>query len=69
MDIPDMRVQVVKRELNQGALAGFDSTVTKYAALLVIAALDSFDQAAFDQANRDGYREGFEAGQRHCRHS
>jgi len=69
MDTADMRIQVVKHELNQGALAGFSSTVTDYAALLVIAALDSFDQTALDQANRDGYREGFEAGQRHCRHS
>lgn len=39
----DMRIEVVKREINQGALAGYDSQITDYAAALVIVALDSFD--------------------------
>lgn len=39
----DMRIEVVKRELNQGALAGNGSAITEYAAALVVAALDSFD--------------------------
>jgi len=58
----DMRIEVVKRELSQGALAGYGSAATDYAARLIIAALDSFDAAALDQAHRDGYRDGFEAG-------
>ena len=60
----DMRIEVVKRELNQGALAGLDSTVTDYAGRLVIAALDSYDEAALDQAYRLGYYDGFERGQK-----
>lgn len=40
----DMRIEIVKRELNQGALAGLDSQITDHAARLVIAALDSYDQ-------------------------
>jgi hypothetical protein len=40
----DMRIQVVRREINQGALAGMSSQISEYAAALVIAALDTFDQ-------------------------
>jgi hypothetical protein len=40
----DMRIEVVKRELNQGALGGSGTAVTDYAARLIIAALNSFDQ-------------------------
>ena len=63
----DMRIEIVKREINQGALAGFCSEITDYAAVLVIAALDSYDEAALKQA----YREGFEAGDenRRMRHA
>jgi hypothetical protein len=56
--ISDMRIEVVKREINQGALAGFDSTITDQAALLIIAALDSFDQQALEDAWRRGFRQG-----------
>jgi hypothetical protein len=54
-----MRIEVVKRELNQGALAGFDSSVTEYAARLVIAALDSFDEEAL----KAEFRRGFDAAE------
>lgn len=57
--IADMRIEVVKREINQGALAGFDSIVTDQAAALVIAALDSYDASVPATA----YREGFEAAE------
>ncbi|WP_326564541.1 hypothetical protein [Micromonospora peucetia] len=50
----DMRIEVVKRELNQGALAGIGSQVTDSAALMVIAALDSFDQDALRRAHAEG---------------
>lgn len=39
----DMRREIVLRELNQGALAGFQSEVTGQAADLVLAALDRYD--------------------------
>lgn len=39
----DMRIEVVKREVNQGALAGHGSEITDYAAALIIAALDNYD--------------------------
>ena len=39
----DMRREIVLREINQGALAGFRSEITKQAADLVIAALDRYD--------------------------
>lgn len=39
----DMRRQIVLRELNQGALSGFQSEVTEQAADLVLAALDRYD--------------------------
>ncbi|MER6488769.1 hypothetical protein ABT264_35135 [Streptomyces virginiae] len=42
----DMRRQIVLRELNQGALAGLQSTVSEQAADLVLAALDRYDQWA-----------------------
>lgn len=63
----DMRIEIVKREINQGALAGFRSEITDYAAALVIAALDSYDEAALKQAYRAGYRDGFESGDRNRR--
>lgn len=59
----DMRIEVVKREINQGALAGLGRQITDYAAKLVIAALDSYDEEAY----RAEYREGFEAGMRNAR--
>ena len=59
----DMRIEIVKREINQGALAGFDSEITDYAARLVIAALDSFDESVV----RDAFRHGFERGEENMR--
>jgi hypothetical protein len=61
--IADMRIEVVKRELNQGALAGFDSSITDYAARLIIAALDSFDEDALKQE----FRRGFQLGEENAR--
>lgn len=58
----DMRVEVVKREINQGALAGMGSAITDYAALLIVNALDSFDE----EAAKAEYRSGFEAGMRNA---
>jgi hypothetical protein len=54
----DVRIQVVLRELSQGALAGIDSQVTEYAARLVVAALDSFDYQSLQTAWGDGFRAG-----------
>lgn len=61
--LADMRIEVVKRALNQGALAGFSSTVTDFAARLVIAELDSFDEEAL----RMEFRRGFELGEANAR--
>ncbi len=58
-DIADMRIEVVKQELNQGAFAGFSSSITDHAARLVIAALDSLDEAALAAE----FRRGFEFGE------
>jgi hypothetical protein len=60
----DMRVEIVKRELNQGALAGMNRSITDYAALLVIAALDSYDAHAYRTAYHRGFRDGFKASGR-----
>lgn len=60
-DHADMRIEVVKREINQGALAGFDTAITDYAARLVIAALDSYDQGALDRAYQQWYADGLTA--------
>lgn len=45
----DMRIEVVRRELNQGALAGMHSEVTEHAAALVVAALDAYEQHLREQ--------------------
>jgi hypothetical protein len=58
----DMRIEIVKRELNQGALSGMNRQVCDYAAQLVIAALDSFDNWCREEALKMEYRAGFEAG-------
>lgn len=58
-DYADMRIEIVRRELAQGALAGFGAGLTAYAARLVIAALDSFDEHMI----ADSYRQGFDAGE------
>lgn len=60
----DMRIEIVKRELNQGALAGTGSAVTDYAARLVIAALDSFDEYCSEEDRKAEFRRGFELGVR-----
>jgi hypothetical protein len=39
----DLRREIVKREINQGALSGMSREVTEYAADLVLAALNRFD--------------------------
>lgn len=54
----DMRVQIVMREINQGALAGFSSEISEYAAGLVIQALDTFDYQSVQTAWGDGFRAG-----------
>jgi hypothetical protein len=54
----DMRIQVVLRELNQGALAGLGSEISEYAARLIIQALDSFDYQSLHTAWGDGFRAG-----------
>src|SRR5258708_12601756 len=54
----DMRIQVVMREISQGALAGMDSAITEHAARLIIAALDTFDYQALQTAWGDGFRQG-----------
>jgi len=54
----DLRIEVVKRAINQGALAGMPSEISDYAAWLVIDALDSFDAAAEQRAYAQGLRQG-----------
>lgn len=56
----DMRIQVVLREINQGALAGlgYQSQIGEYAARLIISALDDFDYQALQTAWGDGFRTG-----------
>lgn len=54
----DMRIQVVLREINQGALAGMGSQISEQAARLVITALDDFDYRAVQTAWGDGFRAG-----------
>lgn len=61
-----MRIEVVRREINQGALAGLGSEISLYAARLVITALDSFDEAALNYAYGAGFRQGV-AFERHRR--
>jgi hypothetical protein len=54
----DMRIEVVKRAINQGALAGMGSEISDYAAWLVIDALDTFDADAEQRAHAQGLRQG-----------
>lgn len=56
----DMRIQIVTREINQGALAGlgYQSQIGEYAARLIISALDDFDYQALNRAWGDGFRAG-----------
>jgi len=54
----DMRIEVVRRAINQGALAGMDVTISDYAAWLVIDALDTFDADAEQRAYARGFRQG-----------
>lgn len=60
----DMRIQVVQRAINLGALAGMQSEITEYAAWLVIDALDSFDTTTEQRSYGQGFRQGaaFERG-------
>jgi hypothetical protein len=55
----DMRIEIVKREINQGALAGLGSKISDYAAQLVINALDTYDEEAL----KAEFRRGFDAGE------
>jgi len=59
----DMRIEVAKRAINQGALAGMGSEVSDYAAWLVIDALDSFDADATQRAWSAGFRQGVAFGE------
>jgi hypothetical protein len=59
----DMRIQVVRRAINQGALAGLGSEVSDYAAWLVIDALDSFDADADRRSYEQGFRQGVAFGE------
>lgn len=59
----DMRIEVVRRAINQGALAGMDVTISDYAAWLVIDALDSFDADAEQRAYARGFRQGVVVGE------
>lgn len=54
----DMRIEVVRRAINQGALAGMDIEISDYAARLVIVALDSFDARSRQQAYAAGFKQG-----------
>lgn len=45
----DLRIEVVRREINQGALAGLGSEISDYAAALVVAALDGVDKHLRDR--------------------
>jgi hypothetical protein len=56
----DMRIEVVKRAINQGALAGMQVAISDYAAWLVIDALDSFDADAEQRAYTRGLNQGAE---------
>jgi len=49
IDDGDMRIEIVRREINQGALAGLESAITDQAAAMVIAVLDSFDRHLGDR--------------------
>ena len=53
-----MRIEVVKRAINQGALSGMQSEISDYAAWLVIDALDTFDEYADQSAYRRGFKQG-----------
>lgn len=57
-DLADMRIEIVKRELHQGALAGMDIGVSDYAARLIIAALDTFDAEVQQRAYAQGFLQG-----------
>ena len=54
----DMRIEIVKRAINHGALAGMPSGISDYAAWLVINALDSFDADVEQRAYAQGFRQG-----------
>jgi hypothetical protein len=54
----DLRIEVVKRTIDQGALAGMGVEISDYAAWLVIDALDSFDADAEQRAYAQGFRQG-----------
>jgi hypothetical protein len=58
----DMRIEVAKRAINQGALAGMPSEISDYAAWLVIDALDSFDADMEQRAYARGFSQGVEFG-------
>jgi hypothetical protein len=57
-DLADMRIEIVRRELTQGALAGMNSEISGYAAHLIIAALDTFDAEIQQRAYAQGFLQG-----------
>jgi hypothetical protein len=63
-----MRIEVVRRTINQGALAGMGSEISDYAAWLVIDALDSFDADAEQRAYAQGFRQGVAFGEFRASH-
>ena len=62
----DLRIETVKRAINQGALAGMPSEISDYAAWLVIDALDSFDADADQRSYAQGFRQGVAFEQARC---
>lgn len=54
----DMRIQIVQRAINQGALAGLASEISEYAAWLVVDALDTYDEHTEQAAYGRGFRQG-----------
>lgn len=58
----DMRIEIVKRAINQGALSGMPSEISDYAAWLVIDALDNFDADAEQRAYAQGLKQGVVLG-------
>jgi hypothetical protein len=59
-NLADMRIEIVKRELHQGALAGMDIEISDYAARLIITALDTFDAEVQQRAYAKGFLQGVE---------
>lgn len=67
IDVDDMRIQVVKRELEQGVLSGLrEVKVSDLAAALVLAALDGCDQHLAEKARVEGFEQGWNQAVNEC---